>query len=137
VGGAFSSVPGALPSPSVPFIVKLRTINGTSIQTMLGTIRLFMIAGAVICPPIHNMVGVTSPIGDQAPPALAATTISPAQNKRVSRLAPSFRLSDTITVVDVRLSRLADKIKVTQKITHQSFLELVVRMRSVTNLNPR
>ena len=36
-------------------------------------------AAEVTCPPIHSMVVVTSPIGDQAPPALAAITTSPAR----------------------------------------------------------
>jgi len=42
-----------------------------------------MMVVVVNCPPIHSIVVVTSPIGDQAPPALAAMTTMPANSHRV------------------------------------------------------
>ncbi len=55
--------------------------SGTTRQTVEARKVVFMILAVVICPPIQSMVVVTSPIGDQAPPALAAMTIIPAKNK--------------------------------------------------------
>ncbi len=52
-------------------------ISGTSRHTRLGRKRPVMMPEAVIWPPIQSMVVVTSPIGDQAPPALAAITTMP------------------------------------------------------------
>src|SRR5690606_16441837 len=126
--GVFSLWPDVFPSPNVPFMVKLKNMRGTSIHTTLGRNKLLIMLLAVICPPIHSIVVVTSPIGDQAPPALAATTMSPAKNRRVSRLATSFRVSDTITMVVVRLSRIADRKNVTQQITHSRVFAFFVRM---------
>ena len=54
---------------------KLMAINGMIMDTIAGRNTSFMICIPLICPPIHNMVVVTSPIGDHAPPALAAITI--------------------------------------------------------------
>ena len=72
-----------------------------------------MIPSAVTCPPIHNIVVVTSPIGDHAPPAFAAITIIEANSNRSSLRSSSFRISETITMVVVRLSRMALRKKVT------------------------
>jgi hypothetical protein len=90
----------------------------------------------VICPPIQSIVVVTSPIGDHAPPALAAITIIPPKNKRMSLFGTSFRISDTITMEVVRLSSNADKKKVTQQTTHSKVFGFFVLMRSVIILNP-
>jgi hypothetical protein len=38
-----------------------------------------MVGNTVICPPIQSMVVVMSPMGLQAPPALAAITTAPAK----------------------------------------------------------
>ncbi|MCY1547006.1 hypothetical protein D9M68_830370 [compost metagenome] len=61
-----------------PFMVRLRKISGTSRQTRLGRNSWETMPLVVIWLPIHSMVVVTSPIGDQAPPALAAITTMPA-----------------------------------------------------------
>ena len=58
---------------------KLMAINGMITDTIAGRNTSFMICIPLICPPIHNMVVVTSPIGDHAPPALAAITIMEAK----------------------------------------------------------
>ena len=50
-----------------------------------GIKRYLMSSGVVTFLPIQSIVVVTSPIGDQAPPALAATIISPANHSRVLR----------------------------------------------------
>jgi hypothetical protein len=84
-----------------------------------------MMASVVIWPPIHSMVVVTSPIGDQAPPELAAMTMMPAKNRRSSCLASSLRISEIITMVVVRLSRTALRKKVTKPTSHISETSLV------------
>src|SRR5690606_31814921 len=103
---------------------------------MLGIIVAFMIPAAEIWPPIHNIVVVTSPIGDHAPPALAERTIMPTNNKRITLFRISFRVSETITMVVVRLSSTADKKKVTIQMIHNNFFGSLVLILSVTNLNP-
>jgi len=61
-----------------PLMKKVKIIIGMSRHTMLGKMRAFTIPNAEICPPIQSIVVVTSPMGLQAPPALAAITITPA-----------------------------------------------------------
>ena len=58
--------------------------SGTSMLASDGSSTALMIARLVICPPIHSMVVVTSPIGDQAPPEFAEMTMMPAKNRRSS-----------------------------------------------------
>ena len=65
------------------------------------------------------MVVVTSPIGDQAPPALAAITMVPARNRRVLVLVQKLALIHRHhTIVVVRLSRIALSTKVTRRISN-------------------
>src|SRR5688572_25563849 len=107
-----------------------------TIQTILGSSNVLIIFPADIWPPIHSMVVVTSPMGDHAPPALAAMTIIPAKNKRMSLLGTNFRTRETITMAVVRLSKRAERKKVTQQITHNNVFGFFVLMRSVIMLNP-
>ena len=67
-----------------PFILKVITIKGTSKQTALAKKISFIMESAVICPFIHSIVVVMSPIGDQAPPAFAAMITMPSQNMQNS-----------------------------------------------------
>ena len=48
---------------------------GMMTETMHGTKSVPISAAEVTLPRIHSMIVVTSPIGDQAPPLLAAMTI--------------------------------------------------------------
>ena len=77
-----------------------------------------MMFSEVTWPPIHSIVVVTSPIGVQAPPALAAMTMMPAKNRRSSCLARILRISEIATMVVVRLSRMAERKKVTKPTSH-------------------
>jgi hypothetical protein len=83
----------------------------------------------VIWPPIQSIVVVTSPMGDQAPPELAAITIMPANRMRSSRSSSNLRTSDTITMVVVRLSSRALRKKLIRPISHINEDRRVVRMR--------
>ena len=71
------------------------------------------------------MVVVTSPIGDQAPPALAATTISAAYQILSFLSETTFCKIEIRTIVAVRLSIIADNIKANPLNTHKiAFLVL-------------
>src|SRR4051812_17964617 len=48
-----------------PLIVNEKKINGVSKQTSEGTKRLIIVFKGAIRPPAHNIVVVTSPMGDQ------------------------------------------------------------------------
>ncbi len=79
---------------------------------------------------------VTSPIGDQAPPALAAMIIIPANNQRSALSFISFRITAAITMEVVRLSKAAEKKKVVKAKIHISFTLFVVVILSVTTPKP-
>ncbi len=89
-------------------------------QITLGMNITFIMLSVEICPPIHSMVVVTSPMGVHAPPALAAITIIPAKNNRMSLFGINLRIKDTITMEVVRLSSTDERKKVTQHIIHKS-----------------
>ena len=101
-----------------------------------GTKTPLMIASAVICPPIQSIVVVTSPMGDHAPPALAAITMIPAKNQRSSLRPNIFRLTAIITIVVVRLSSTALRKNVTKPIIHNRVVIFVVLILSVMTLKP-
>ena len=85
-----------------------------------------MILSAVICPPIQSIVVVTSPSGDQAPPALAAITVMPIKNNRCSLSIINFLSNETITIVVVRLSKMAERKKVIKEIEDTSEIYLCI-----------
>ena len=77
--------------------------------------------------PIHNMVVVTSPIGDHAPPALAAMTIMPANQILVLRSLITFCNMVIKMIVAVKLSIIAERIKAkNEKMMSKPFLDLVL-----------
>ena len=49
--------------------------TGTNADTRLGKKRCGIVAEVEIFPLTHSMIVVTSPMGDQAPPLLAAITM--------------------------------------------------------------
>src|SRR5690606_5083782 len=106
-------------------------------QTIRGRINALTMPGGEICPTIQSIVVVTSPIGDQAPPALAATMIIPAKKSLISRFETSLRVSETRTMVVVRLYRIQERINVNQHISQMNVVGLVVLDRSLINLNPQ
>ena len=75
---------------------------------------------------IHNIVVVTSPIGDQAPPAFADIMIRPANQSLVSRSIITFCRIVINTIVAVRLSIIADKMNARKaKIQSNDLLDFV------------
>ena len=85
---------------------------------------------------IQSMVVVTSPIGVHTPPAFAATTTMAPNNLRSFSTCTSFFKRDHMTMVAVKLFRMAERKNVRNPIVQKSvFLEVVV-IRLVTTLNP-
>ncbi len=90
----------------------------------------------MICPPIQSIVVVTSPIADQAPPALAAITIIAAKNNRSLCLPNSFFISEIMTIVVVKLSSMALRKKVTKPTSHINVACFLVLMSDVITSKP-
>ena len=109
---------------------------GINVHTILGINTFAIMPVAVICPPIHSMVVVTSPTGDQAPPALAAITIRPAKYHRIFWSSMIFDTSDTITMVVVKLSSNDERKKVIMVIMASSLLAFLVWILSVITRKP-
>ena len=109
---------------------------GMIIDTRHGRKRLTTRFAAVTLPRIHSMMVVTSPMGDQAPPLLAAMTITLANIHRSFLLAISRRSSMTMMIVVVMLSSAADMKKVMIASSHISLRLLRVVMWSVMTPNP-
>src|SRR5690606_33119116 len=87
--------------------------KGTSRQAKLGKNTSEIMVLVVTWPPFHSIMVVTSPMGDHAPPELAAIIIKLAKNQRSIFLSINLRRMATITIVVVRLSNTADRKKVT------------------------
>src|SRR5665648_116637 len=79
---------------------------------------------------------VTSPIGDQAPPAFAEITIILAKVHLAFLSAISFLKRAIMTIVVVRLSRTADMKKVIIPMIQISFTWLAVLILSFITVNP-
>ena len=119
-----------------PFKIRLMINKGTSRETKLAINVISMMFNAETFPETHSMMVVTSPIGDHAPPELAARITIPAKNQR-SFLSPiSLRSRATITIEVVMLSRMADMKKARIQMTHSNFTFFVVAILSVMILNP-
>ena len=95
-----------------------------------------MMAPVLIWPPIHNIVVVTSPIGVQAPPALAAMMTIPAKNLRCSASLINFLSNETMTMEVVRLSKTEERKKVMMETIQRSLTVFLVVMRSVIMRKP-
>ena len=99
---------------------------GIIIQIKEGMMSSLIKLTVVTFSPIHSMVVVTSPMGDHAPPAFAAMIISPANQIRSLFSAINFLRIVINTIVAVRLSMMADKIKAKIHMIHNSDLFLFV-----------
>mmetsp|Transcript_16185 Transcript_16185/g.44816 ORF Transcript_16185/g.44816 Transcript_16185/m.44816 type:complete len:218 (+) Transcript_16185:1273-1926(+) len=85
---------------------------------------------------IQSMVVVTSPIGVQTPPAFAATTTIPPKSFLSSTFGTSFFNSEHMTIVTVKLLRIAERKNVRKPIVQKrDFLEVVL-IWFVTTLKP-
>ena len=82
------------------------------------------------------MVVVTSPIGDHAPPALAAITINPAYHSLSDLFATNFCRIEISTIVAVKLSIIADKPNAKIENTHSIAILLLYFIKSLITANP-
>ena len=119
-----------------PCNFRLAIITGMTRETIHGNIRYRIRLPAVTLPLIQSMMVVTSPMGDHAPPLLAAMMMTPANNQRSCSAGMSLRSIITIMMVVVILSNTADMKKVMRARVHNSAILLRVVMWSVITLNP-
>ena len=110
--------------------------KGTRILMILGNKVICMMFNALTLPAIHSMMVVTSPIGVQAPPALAAMTIMLAKNQRSCLTGIILLSSVHIMMVVVRLSRMADKQNASTPNIHNSSTLDVALIWSVMTRKP-
>ncbi len=110
--------------------------TGITTETMLGTTRFKMRLLVVTLSAIHSMMVVTSPMGLHAPPLLAATTITPANNHRSFWSLSKRRVIITMMMVVVMLSSTALMMNESEASIHMSCFLLPALMCSVMKLNP-
>ena len=85
----------------------------------------------------QSIVVVTSPIGDQAPPALAAITMREAYQMRSFWSGMSLRTMVMRIMVVVRLSIIEERKKAIMPIIQSNFTLLLVRITRLMISNPR
>src|SRR5690606_12259629 len=100
--------------------------EGINIHTKEGTNKCSINSAVVTLSPIHNMVVVTSPMGDHAPPALAAIIMIPAYQILTSRSKIIFWRMEIKTMVAVRLSIMAESMKAKKEKIQSNFFLLLV-----------
>ena len=91
---------------------------------------------AVMTPLFHSMMVVTSPMGEKAPPELAAMMTSEAYMMRSLWSLTSLRSIMIMTIDVVRLSSMAERKKVMNAMRHSNTFLLLVWRVSLTKLNP-
>ena len=110
--------------------------TGTTIATILGISRLIIRPIDDTFSSIHSMMVVTSPMGEKAPPALAAMTMSPANSQRSFWSLSKRRNIITMMMVVVMLSRTADMTNDSEHMIHNRCRLLLALMFSVINEKP-
>ena len=113
------------------------TNKGTIKHTVAGINTYSTNLAAVTLPFTQSIVVVTSPIGDQAPPALAAITMREAYHIRSFCSGIILRRMVIRIIVVVRLSIIADRKKPITPIIQRSFTLLLVRINRLMISNPR
>ena len=116
--------------------MNVENIRGIISENKEGTNKRRIIVRAVTCPPIQSIVVVTSPTGDQAPPALAAMMIIPAKIHLSFCPVTSLRTMETITIAVVRLSMNAERKNAMILRIQRSFRFLRTLILSVITSNP-
>ena len=108
-------------------ILNLEAIkNGITIQTIDGIIKYLTRFTSLTLFPIQSIVVVMSPIGDHAPPALAAIIIKPAYHNFKDLTLTSFCKRVISTIVAVRLSIIAERTKASNPKIHKILTLLLV-----------
>ena len=109
---------------------------GMTIDTTEGMNISFITPAAVMRPLFQSMMVVTSPMGEKAPPELAAMITREAYLMRSLWSLTSLRNIIIITMLVVRLSSMADRKNVMMAMRHSRLRLLVVRIKSRTKLKP-
>ena len=112
------------------------TVTGTATQRIDGITRFCIKPKVDTFPLIQSMVVVTSPIGDQAPPAFAAITARDTNQILSSFVGTNFRSKETSTIVAARLSKVAERKNARIEIKISMVLFLVVLILFVITANP-
>src|SRR6056297_438840 len=110
----------AVMSPRKGFMRAARKV-GTSMQITEGRIRFLIRPMVLTLSLIQSIVVVTSPIGDQAPPALADKTAIERNHMRSLRRGTIRRRSETMTSMEAKLSSVADRKKAIMLTIQSSF----------------
>ena len=131
----FSVSSGASNVPWKAFIL-LAIKVGISMQIKEGKMRCSISFKVVTLSPIHSIVVVTSPMGDHAPPALAVIIIIPTYQILSSLSLISFVKIEINTMVAVKLSIIADRIKARIATIQSNVFLLLVRMNFLMVENP-
>ena len=132
---SFESSSGGVNFPLNGF-KKLAIVVGTIIHKKEGRINNLISSKVDTFLPIQSIVVVTSPIGDHAPPALAAIIIRPANHNLSLLSLMSFLSMVMSTIVAVKLSIIADKINANMHIIHSRMLFFLVLMKPFMVANP-
>ena len=130
---ALSSVPSEV---IIPCIDRDAIHTGTIVETRLGSNSDSTSGTEVTLPLTQSIIVVTSPMGDHAPPLLAAMMMILANSQRSFCSGIIRRISMTITMAVVMLSNTADIKKVRIEISHNNVTFLRVVMRLVMIENP-
>ncbi len=108
---------------------RMATAAGMASATAHGSSR--RVINGTALPPVHSMIVVTSPMGDQAPPQLAAMIITLANHSRSCVDPTRRRMTIIIMIVVVMLSSTADIKNVITAIIHSRRCPLRVEIRPV------
>ena len=122
---------------TLPSVKKNCAMNtGTTMAIMLGINRLRIRPTELTFSSIHSMMVVTSPMGENAPPAFAAITMRPANSQRSFWSLSKRRSIITMMMVVVMLSSTADMTNDSEHRIHKSCFLLLAWMCSVMNEKP-
>ena len=118
------------------FVLKIAIFEamnkGISRDTKAGKKRCSISFKGLTFPAIQSMVVVTSPIGDHAPPALAAMMTKPANHMRSSLSGTILRKMEMSTIVAVRLSMMEESTKARVATTSSNWYAVLTLMRACT-----
>lgn len=104
---------------------------GTTHASMAGRARYAEKWLAVTAPSPQRMSPVGSPMTVKQPPQLAASTTAEPTYIRWREFCSMLCIMTSMVMVVVRLSRLAERIKVASVMVHRRRLELRVRIHSL------
>ena len=121
---------------NLPFSESDSRKAGTTIDTSEGMNSSVSTPPVDTMPLIHSMMVVTSPIGEKAPPLLAATITIEAKMSLSFGSCISLRSTMIITIEVVRLSRMAERKNVINATRHSSLRFERVFIVSRTKLKP-